>query len=99
MSVLVFAVCLFKRLLCDNVKTHWNVYNNKTDNMDRLQKMWICLTLLKKAKRKKQDTAKEFGIPVSTLATIIINKYEILKSFSWKLSNSQKKWNLENTLI
>lgn len=36
-----------------------------------MQKMWICLKLLKKAEKRKQDIAKEFGIPANMLPTII----------------------------
>ncbi|XP_060847983.1 tigger transposable element-derived protein 4-like [Rhopalosiphum padi] len=51
------------------------------------------LKIIEKGEKKKQDIAKDFGIPASTLSTIIKNKDVILKNFN-KNSATRKKMKL-----
>jgi hypothetical protein len=48
------------------------------------------LRIIEKGEKKKQEIAKDFGIPASTLSTIIKSKEVILKNFN-ENSETRKK--------
>ncbi|KAL4119164.1 hypothetical protein QTP88_012010 [Uroleucon formosanum] len=79
----------------DKVYSALNVIENTIDNKSQIlsQKKVNLLKIIEKGEKKKQDIAKDFGIPASTLSTIIKNKDVILKNFN-ENSATRKKMKL-----